>query len=145
MSGHPPFGAQVMLNGHEYVACQAQRAGIDFSKQDNCFTTIPNITNLAQVADTLSRNEIAGRLLQVCEGWIYATCLCFALDLEEQQRSTFHYQYSVFQILRGHRKTGQRWSLQNRPTESGLGLGCFTPPPPEEASLFSCANSVDRI
>jgi hypothetical protein len=32
MSGHPPFGAQVMLNGHEYVACQAQKAGIDFSK-----------------------------------------------------------------------------------------------------------------
>jgi hypothetical protein len=47
--------------------------------------------------------------------------------------------------LRGHRKTGQRWSLQNRPTESGLGLGCFTPTPPVEASLFSCANSVDHI
>ena len=29
--------------------------------------------------------------------------------------------------------------------ESGLGLACFTPPPPEEASLFSYANSVDRI
>jgi hypothetical protein len=28
MSGHPPFGAQVMLNGHEYVACQAQKAGV---------------------------------------------------------------------------------------------------------------------
>jgi len=26
------------------------------------------------------------------------------------------------QPLRGHLKTGQRWSLQNRPTESGLGL-----------------------
>jgi hypothetical protein len=98
MSGHPPFGAQVMLNGHEYVACQAQKAEIDFSKQDNCFTTIPNIADLAQVADTLSRNEIAGPLLQVCERWIYTTCLCFALDLEEQQRTTFHYQYSVFQI-----------------------------------------------
>jgi hypothetical protein len=48
-------------------------------------------------------------------------------------------------FLRGHRKTGQRWSLQNRPTESGLGLSCFTPTPPEEASLFSCANSVDHI
>src|SRR5579872_2396810 len=47
--------------------------------------------------------------------------------------------------LRGHIKSGQRWSLQNRPTEVGLGLGCFTPLPPEEASLFSCANSVDRI
>ena len=98
MSGHPPFGAQVMLNGHEYVACQAQKKGIDFSKQDNCFTMIPNAADLAQVADTLSRNEIAGRLLQVCERWIYTTCLCFALDLEEQQRTTFHYQYSVFQI-----------------------------------------------
>jgi hypothetical protein len=48
MSGHPPFGAQVMLNGHEYVACQAQKAGIDFRKQDNCFTTTPNAADLAQ-------------------------------------------------------------------------------------------------
>jgi hypothetical protein len=23
MSGHPPFGAQILLNGHQYVACQA--------------------------------------------------------------------------------------------------------------------------
>ncbi|HLB76893.1 MAG TPA: hypothetical protein VJO72_07655, partial [Candidatus Dormibacteraeota bacterium] len=28
MSGHPPFGAQVILNGHEYVAAQAQAAGL---------------------------------------------------------------------------------------------------------------------
>jgi hypothetical protein len=48
-------------------------------------------------------------------------------------------------FLRGHLKSGQWWSLQNRPTERGLGLGCFTPLPPEKASLFLCANSVDRI
>lgn len=59
---------------------------------------ILNPADLAQVADTLSGNEIAGRLLQVSERWIYTTCLCFALDLEEQQKTTFHYQYSVFQI-----------------------------------------------
>jgi hypothetical protein len=47
--------------------------------------------------------------------------------------------------LRGHLKSGQWWSLQNRPTECGLGLGCFTPTPPVEASLFSYANSVDHI
>jgi hypothetical protein len=41
MSGHPPFGAQVMLNGHEYVACQAQAAGIGFAKAGNCFTRWP--------------------------------------------------------------------------------------------------------
>jgi len=98
MSGHPPFGAQMMLNGHEYVACQAQKAGVGFTKQDNCFTTVTNAAGLAQVADTLSQNETAGRLRQLCERWIYTTCLCFALDLEEQERSAFHYQYSVYQM-----------------------------------------------
>ena len=32
MSGHPPFSAQVILNGHEYVAAAAQAAGIGFTK-----------------------------------------------------------------------------------------------------------------
>src|SRR5580700_8122344 len=98
MSGHPPFGAQVILNGHEYAACQAQRAGVGFIKQDNCFTTVTNAAGLAQIADTLSQQETAGRLRQLCERWIYTTCLCFALDLEEQERSAFHYCYSVFQM-----------------------------------------------
>jgi hypothetical protein len=98
MSGHPPFGAQVMLNGHEYVACQAQKAALDFTKQDNCFTAVTNAASLEKIADTLSREETAGRLRQLCERWIYTTCLCFALDLEEQKKSAFHYQYSVFQM-----------------------------------------------
>jgi hypothetical protein len=98
MSGHPPFGAQVILNGHEYVAAQAQKAGVAFTKQENCFTAVSNATGLAKVADTLSQKEAAGRLRQLCERWIYSTCLCFALDLEEQKRSRFQYQYSVFQM-----------------------------------------------
>ena len=32
MSGHPPFGAQIILNGHEYVARQAMVAGIAFTQ-----------------------------------------------------------------------------------------------------------------
>jgi hypothetical protein len=36
MSGHPPFGAQVILNGHEYVAVAAQGEGIGFTKEGNC-------------------------------------------------------------------------------------------------------------
>ena len=32
MSGHPPFSAQVILNGHEYVAAAAQAGGIGFTK-----------------------------------------------------------------------------------------------------------------
>lgn len=97
MSGHPPFGAQVILNGHEYVACQARKDGIQFTKEGNCFTQISDATRLAQIADTLSSPDSIGRLTQVCERWIYSACLCFALDLAEQEKTHFHYDYSIYQ------------------------------------------------
>jgi len=97
MSGHPPFGAEVMLNDHEYVACKARKKKIDFTKEGNCFTHMPDPAGLAKVADTLSEEETIGRLSQLCERWIYSTCLLFALDLEEQKRSEFRYQYSIYQ------------------------------------------------
>src|SRR6267143_3808214 len=98
LSGHPPFPAQVILNGHEYVAGQARKAGIAFTKEGNCFTDISDAAGLAKIADTLSEQRAIGRLSQVCERWIYTTCLCFALDFEEQRRSGFRYQYSSYQI-----------------------------------------------
>jgi hypothetical protein len=98
MSGHPPFGAQVILNGHEYVACQAHAAGLRFAKEDNCFTRIDEPERLAQVADTLSQAGTIGRLSQVIDRWIYTACLCFGLDLAEQRRSGFGYAYSVYQV-----------------------------------------------
>ena len=98
ISGHPPFPAQVILNGHEYVACQARKAGISFTKEGNCFTHISDAAGLAKIADTLSGQRTVGRLKHACEGWIYTTCLCFALDLEEQKQSGFHYQYSNYQV-----------------------------------------------
>jgi len=98
ISGHPPFPAQVILNGHEYVACGARKAGISFTKEGNCFTHISDAAGLAKIADTLSEQRTVGRLSQACERWIYTTCLCFALDLEQQQRSGFYYQYSNYQV-----------------------------------------------
>src|SRR3989475_9994087 len=98
ISGHPPFPAQVILNGHEYVACQARKEGISFTKEENCFTHISDAAGLAKIADTLSEQRTIGRLSQVCERWIYTTCLCFALDFEEQRRSGFRYQYSNYQV-----------------------------------------------
>jgi hypothetical protein len=88
----------VMLNGHEYVACQARKAGINFTKEANCFTHISDPVGLAKIADTLSQPGTIGRLRRLCERWIYTTCLCFALDLEEQRRSGFRYQYSNYQL-----------------------------------------------
>ena len=98
MSGHPPFGAQVILNGHEYVACTAHAAEVGFAKEGNCFTGIGEPERLAQIADTLSQPGTAGRLGQVIDAWIYTACLCFGLDLAEQQASYFHYAYSVYQV-----------------------------------------------
>jgi hypothetical protein len=98
ISGHPPFPAQIILNGHEYVACQARKAGIAFTKHGNCFTHISDPAALAKIAETLSDQRTIGRLSQLCDRWIYSTCLCFALDLEEQRLSRFHYQYSNYQI-----------------------------------------------
>jgi hypothetical protein len=97
MSGHPPFGAQVIANGHEWVACQAQTAGIGYTKEGNCFTAVADPQALAQVADTLSQPATIGRLRQVCDRWIYSACLCFGLSVAEQQQSGFRYAYSVYQ------------------------------------------------
>ena len=58
ISGHPPFGAQVMLNGHEYVAAAARAAGIGYTKEGNCFTQVSDPERLAQIADTLSQPGI---------------------------------------------------------------------------------------
>ena len=87
----------MILNGHEYVACRARKAGLRFTKEGNCFTTISDAAGLAKIADTLSEPRAIGRLSQICERWIYS-CLCFALDFDEQKRSGFRYQYSSYQI-----------------------------------------------
>jgi hypothetical protein len=98
MSGHPPFGAQVILNGHEHVAALARSAGVEFGKEGNCFTEISDPPGLAQLADTLSHRSAIGRLGQVCDRWIYSACLCFGLDLADQERSRFVYDYSIYQV-----------------------------------------------
>ena len=98
VSGHPPFRAQVILNGHEYLSCQARKAGLELGQVDNCFTQVGDDTDLAQMADTLCSSDAVGPLRQVCERWLYSSCLCFALPLADQQRTNFRYDYSIFQL-----------------------------------------------
>ena len=95
---HPPFNAQIMLNGHEYVANQAKKENICFTKEGNCFTDVTDAAGLAGIADTMRAPCSVGHLSQVCNRWIYSACLCFALDFAEQEKSGFHYSYSVYQV-----------------------------------------------
>jgi hypothetical protein len=88
--------------------------------------------------------ENIAALLSYVLGWI--TVLVFLL-IDKRHYVRFHAAQSIVVFL------GPQGSHQKRPTVvtskaangSGLGLGCFTPPPPEEASPFWCANSVARI
>src|SRR5215472_13311207 len=59
---------------------------------------ISDAAGLAKIADTLSGPQSRGRLSPACERRIYTTCWCFALELEEQKQSGFHYQYSNYQV-----------------------------------------------
>ena len=98
MSGHPPFGVQVMLNGHEWVERAARQQSISWVKEGNCFVGGSDFKALDGLADQLCGQRAIGRLAQVCERWVYSSCLCFGLSLEEQRRSGFQYQYSCFQL-----------------------------------------------
>jgi hypothetical protein len=98
MCGYPPFGAQVMLNGHEWVEHEALRAQFTVTKSGNCFVEGSDFAQVDRLAARLSRTSAIGRLRDVAERWIYSTCLSLALTHEEQQRSGFIYHYSVFQL-----------------------------------------------
>lgn len=98
ISGHPPFGVQIMLNGHEWVDRQARKQAPSpkLEKEGNCFVG-GSLQAAAQLADTLCAPRITGQLAAVCDRWVYS-CLCFGLNLEEQRRSGFRYQYSCLQL-----------------------------------------------
>ena len=99
ISGHPPFGVQIMLNGHEWVDRQARKRAPStiIEKEGNCFVG-GSLQAVGQLADTLCAERITGQLAAVCDRWVYSSCLCFGLDVEEQQRSGFRYQYSCLQL-----------------------------------------------
>ena len=155
MSGHPPFGAQIILNGHEYVARQAMVAGIAFTKVGNCFTAVADPAGLARIADALSQHAAVGRLGQVCQRWIYTACLCFGLDLDEQQRSGFGYGFAVYQLeysrnlifADGHADAaGVRRGRGPDPVPAGCAQDphrfrrrAATPPHPHASSLIEAA------
>ncbi|MFL6449675.1 MAG: hypothetical protein ACJ746_18635 [Bryobacteraceae bacterium] len=98
ISGHPPYPAQIILNGHEYVQRQAARAGIHLVKEGNCFTDISDPDATAALTEALSDESAIGSLTGVCDRWIYKACLCFALNPEEVKRSRFRYEYSIYQL-----------------------------------------------
>lgn len=98
LCGHAPFSAQIVLNGHEFIARQLPRWGIDATQAGNCFTETSDAAGLSQHAETSCSESTIGRLWQVCARWISSSCLCFALSTDAQRARDFHYDYSVYQM-----------------------------------------------
>jgi hypothetical protein len=113
MCGYPPFGAQVILNGHEWVERVARGRQLTVAKSGNCFVEGSDFEAVNALAARLHRVQAIGRLREVCERWIYSTCLVFALTREEQERSRFVYQYSVFQLELSRNLLFQRGRTMN--------------------------------
>jgi len=97
MSGHPPFGIHVAVNGHEWVQRQALAQSVPFQKQDNCFVG-GDFARLQTLAQGLHQPQSLVALAELADRWVYSTCLCFALDFDQQQRSHFRYEYSLAQL-----------------------------------------------
>ena len=74
------------------------RQQVTVAKSGNCFVEGSDFAQVNRLAARLQRESAIGKLAAVCERWIYSSALCFALTREEQQRSGFAYQYSVFQL-----------------------------------------------
>lgn len=98
MSGHPPFGVQVMRNGHEWVERRARKNTLAVVKEGNCCVGGSDFPALDRLADALCNAHVIERLTAVCDRWVYSSGLCVALDRDEQRRSGFHYQYSCYQL-----------------------------------------------
>ncbi len=68
-----PFTIQVCLNGREWLARKMDRAGITYTKRDNCFTQISELQKAQQLMDQLtSRNwgRFLDALAQKVNPWI---------------------------------------------------------------------------
>ena len=98
MSGHPPFGLQISLNGHEWIERQAHKQAIFSVKQDNCFVGGSDLAGINRLAQQLDGAQGLALLGQVVDRWVYSACLCFALNFEQQKRSGFRYAYSCYQL-----------------------------------------------
>jgi len=98
LCGYRPWGAQVIVNGHEWVERQARAHKVGVAKAGNCFIEGTHYRAVDRLASALSGPDLGPRLAALCARWLYSACLGFALPLAEQQRLGFQYHYSIWQL-----------------------------------------------
>src|SRR5262245_65707199 len=78
MCGYPPFGAQLILNGHEWVEREARRKCLTVVKVGNCFVEGSDFAAVNRVAARFHQANAIGRLRELCERYNDSASLGFA-------------------------------------------------------------------
>lgn len=98
LCGYAPWGAQVIVNGHEWVERAARRRKVNVVKAGNCFVEGTDYAAVDGLAAQLTGPPIGAALQALCARWLGSACLCFALPVAEQERTGFRYAHSIWQL-----------------------------------------------
>ena len=106
-----PFTIQVCLNGREWLARQLDRAGITYTKRDNCFTYIADLKRAQQLMDRLTaRNwgRFLDALAQKVNPWIHPRT---GLDVRSYYWSVRQGEYATDVMFRSAAKLAEIYPL----------------------------------
>ena len=106
-----PFTIQVCLNGREWLARQMDRAGISYTKGDNCFTYIADLKRAQQLMDRLTERHwgrFLDALAQKVNPWIHPRT---GLDVRSYYWSVRQGEYATDVMFRSAAKLAEIYPL----------------------------------
>lgn len=97
--GYPPYGVQVILNGHEWVERQLIEHGWAVQTDGNCFIGDANMSRAIHYwCNQLLTEDAAQSIESLCVSWVYGAVLPFAMDLHQREKTGFGYSWRIFQL-----------------------------------------------
>jgi hypothetical protein len=106
-----PFTIQVCLNGREWLARKLDRAGISYTKRDNCFTYIADLKQAQQLMDRLTERNwgrFLDALAQKVNPWIHPQT---RLDVRSYYWSVRQGEYATDVMFRSAKKLAEIYPL----------------------------------
>lgn len=106
-----PFTIQVCLNGREWLARQMDRAGITYTKRDNCFTYVSDLKRAQQLMERLTERNwgrFLDALAQKVNPWIQPQT---GLDIRSYYWSVRQGEYATDVMFRSAAKLAEIYPL----------------------------------
>lgn len=106
-----PFTIQVCVNGREWLARKMDRAGITYTKRDNCFTYISDLKQAQQLMDRLTERKWSGfleALAQKVNPWTHPQT---GLDVRSYYWSVRQGEYATDVMFRSAKKLAEIYPL----------------------------------